>query len=72
MSKKFRLISALMMSSIMSFIISFVMTVVNVGMNAEVVGAWLRSWGLGLLVAFPLAYLLPPVIQGFLKGRGLE
>ena len=47
----------------MSFCMSLVMTIVNVGFVNYFFMAWLRSWMIGFLVALPLAFILPPLIQ---------
>lgn len=72
MSVKFRVISALCMSFCMSLLMSFIMAVINVGVGSLLVSAWIRGWGIGFIVALPLAYILPPFIQKLLRNRGLK
>ena len=72
MSIKFRLISSLCTSFLMSMSISFVMTLVNVGVRFPFLSAWIRGWAIGFMVAFPLALILPPNIQQFLRNKGLK
>ena len=51
------------MALLMSFFMSFVMTAANAGFVDRFFMLWMRSWAIGFIVAFPLTFVLPPMIQ---------
>lgn len=58
-----KIINAVLIALIMSMCMSLVMTVINVGLNGHFFPIWLRNWGVGFSIAFPLSLFLPPAVQ---------
>ena len=56
------LVMGLCMATGMSFFMSLFMTLVNAGLHEKFLGMWIRSWGLGLIVAIPTSLILPKFI----------
>ena len=56
------LVMGLCMAIGMSFFMSLFMTLVNVGLHEKFLGIWMRSLGLGLIVAIPTSLILPKFI----------
>lgn len=61
--KNFNLLFSASVSFVMALFMSGIMTMVNVGMVDYFFLAWGKSFVVGYLVAFPLAYLLIPRIR---------
>ncbi|HLM59478.1 MAG TPA: DUF2798 domain-containing protein [Pyrinomonadaceae bacterium] len=52
----------------MSFAMSFALTWINLGLEADFIGQWLRSFGISFLVALPISWFVVPRIQKFYDG----
>ena len=63
MSRKRIVFTSFCMALLMSFFMSFVMTAANAGFVDRFLMIWMRSWAIGFIVALPLAFILPPMIQ---------
>ena len=72
LSIKFRVLSAFFTALCMSMCMAFIMAFINVGASQALVFAWLKGWGIGLCVTFPLSYFLPPWIQKALRRLGFK
>ena len=59
----FSFFTALLMSGIMSLSIS----VLNLGLIEDLVSIWLRSWGFSFAVAFPLVFIVSPMVTLLVK-----
>ena len=53
---------SLVMGLCMATGMSLFMTLVNAGLHEKFLGMWIRSWGLGLIVAIPTSLILPKFI----------
>lgn len=67
MSKKIKILSALIMAIIMSGVLSAIMPFINWGVSNIFLIEWLKGWGITSVLAFPLSYFLPDIILNFLK-----
>lgn len=56
-------------SFFMSFLMSLIMCIINLGTGSLFWHAWPKSFAIALLVAFPLSYFLPPLVQKMMKGK---
>ena len=54
-------LSILFIAAGMSLLMSAAMLLLNVGMTADFLWLWLKSWAVSTLVAFPAALLIVPV-----------
>ena len=60
---KRRIAFALTMAVMTTGIISFVIIAVNLGFSARFPAQWLRSWGVGYLIAAPAILMVGPRVQ---------
>lgn len=67
MSKKIKILSALIMAIIMSGVLSAIMPFINWGVSNIFLIEWLKGWAITSVLAFPLSYFLPDIILNFLK-----
>lgn len=51
------------MALAMSFCMSFIMTWVNTGLEGNFSFRWMRAFGIGVMVAFPVSLAMTPVAQ---------
>lgn len=72
MSQKQRIVQSIGMALIMSCCMSFVMAVKNMGFPPNFIAMWLPNALIGFLVAIPLSFFLPPVIQKWTKKLGID
>ena len=63
----YNLVFSFSVAILMSFLMSFCLTAINIGFPVHFFPAWLRSWGIGFLVAFPVSLLIIPAIRRFLE-----
>lgn len=61
--RKKRLLSSFLMALIMSFAMSLLMGLVINGFGPFYALGWLRSWGIGFAVGFPVSFFLPTQIN---------
>jgi hypothetical protein len=54
---------ALMMGIVTTGIVSFVLIAVNLGFSEKFARIWLRSWGVGYVLAIPAILLIGPRVQ---------
>ncbi len=52
---------ALLMALAMSFCMSFIMTWVNTGLEGNFPFRWMRAFGVGVTVAFPVSVAMTPI-----------
>ncbi len=62
------LFSAFLMAIILPFFMTLVVSLVNLGFSDHLLGAWMRTWGIAALAAFPLILIFQPLIKR-LVGR---
>ena len=62
------LVSALIMASVLPFFMTLVVSLVNLGFSERLFSAWMRTWGIASLAAFPLILVFQPLIKR-LVGR---
>lgn len=65
--KVYGIIFGFSVSVVMSTAMSFVLVILNVGFVEDFMIVWIKSAGLGFLVAFPVASISIPLIQRLLK-----
>ncbi|MCP4804935.1 MAG: DUF2798 domain-containing protein [Proteobacteria bacterium] len=68
MTRKQRLLFAIVMSLGMTFIMSFVMAALNVGFVEHFAFIWLKAFGVGFLVALPATMLVAPLSQHVVRA----
>ncbi len=69
LDKKFApLITALLMAVVLPFFMTLAVSLANIGLTDRLVGAWMRTWAIASLAAFPLILALSPLIRR-LVGR---
>lgn len=56
-------IFATIMSVAMGFFMSFFLTWINTGLAGGFFIRWMKSFGIGVLVAFPISLIVAPVAQ---------
>ena len=61
-------LNALLMAFILPFFMTLVVSVVNLGFSERLVAAWMRTWLIASVAAFPLIVVLSPPIKR-LVGR---
>lgn len=64
--KVYGIIFGFSVSVVMSTVMSFVLVILNVGFVEDFMIVWIKSAGLGFLVAFPVAFISIPLIQRLL------
>jgi Protein of unknown function (DUF2798). len=57
------LINAILMAIILPFFMTLVVSVANIGLTDRLFGAWMRTWAIASVVAFPLILILAPLIK---------
>lgn len=57
---------ALLMGVVTTGLISFAVLALNLGIQANFVSAWLRSWALAYLIVIPAILLIGPRVQAFI------
>ena len=63
-SRKFyNLIFSTVIAILMTFFMSFALTAVNIGFPSYFIEAWLKSFGLGFVVALPVSLLVIPFVR---------
>jgi uncharacterized protein HemY len=65
MEKKVHLYFSLLMSIFMVAVMSFVVSAVNIGFNEHLIAAWLTSFAIAWVVAFPIIFFFAPMIKKF-------
>lgn len=65
-SKVYGIIYGLSVSLVMSFSMSFALLLLNVGFIDGFFLTWMKSAGIGLMIAFPIASVTIPLIQKLL------
>jgi hypothetical protein len=64
MDKRFApLINAVLMAIILPFFMTLVVSVVNIGFTDRLFGAWMRTWAIASVAAFPLILIFAPLIK---------
>ncbi len=58
---------ALLMGAFTTGIVSFTLIALNLGFSPQFLTIWLRSWGIGYLVAIPAILFVGPKIQSFVS-----
>lgn len=58
---------AMLMSVVTTGMISFALIAVNLGFSEHFARIWLRSWGVGYVLAIPAILLIGPRIQGLVE-----
>jgi len=48
---------------LMSFLMSLAITFVNLGMVEDFTLKWMRAWGYGFLVGYPVASIVIPIVR---------
>lgn len=62
--KKFAgILNAILMAVILPFFMTFVVVLVNTGLSGHFFAAWMRTWAIAAIAAFPLILLLSPLIR---------
>ena len=64
--KVYGIIFGFSVSVVMSTVMSFVLVILNVGFVEDFMIVWIKSAGLGFLVAFPVDFISIPLIQRLL------
>ena len=54
---------ATIMAVAMGGLMSFFLTWINTGMDSAFVMRWMRSFGIGTMVAFPVSIMIAPIAQ---------
>ncbi len=68
-NKKYqRVLFSFFMALLMSGIMSFSISVLNIGLIEGLVLIWLKSWGFSFVVAFPVVFIIAPIVT-ILVGR---
>jgi hypothetical protein len=57
------MLSAILMAIILPFFMTLVVSLVNLGFTERLLGAWMRTWGIASLAAFPLILVFQPLIK---------
>lgn len=57
---------ALLMGVVTTGLISFAVLALNLGIQANLVSVWLRSWALAYLIVIPAILLIGPRVQAFI------
>jgi hypothetical protein len=57
------LVSALLMALILPFFMTLFISLVNLGLSPRLFAAWMRTWALAALAAFPLILAFQPLIR---------
>ena len=52
-----------LLSAIMSSVVSFIATVKVMGFSSVLLGHWLQNWGLSWIVAFPVVFVVLPLVR---------
>lgn len=60
---KHKIAFALLMGATTTGLVSFTLIAVNAGFSAAFLKIWLRSWGIGYVVAIPAILIIGPKIQ---------
>ena len=59
-----RIIFPVLMGGIITLFLTALVTVVNVGVPADFLGRWMKSWALAWPVAAVIAYVSMPFVRG--------
>ena len=62
-NKKAKILFGILMAGMMALAMSFVMVWINVGLNSNFFAIWMKSFGLGFLVAVPTSIIAAPIAQ---------
>jgi len=62
-NKKSKILFGIFMAGMMALAMSFVMVWINVGMNSHFFFIWMKSFGLGFIVAVPTSIITAPIAQ---------
>jgi hypothetical protein len=62
------ILAALLMAIILPFFMTFFVSLVNLGFTPRLVAAWMRTWMIATIAAFPLILAFQPLIKRFV-GR---
>jgi hypothetical protein len=57
------LLNALLMAIILPFFMTFVVSAINIGFADRLIGAWMKTWLIASVAAFPLIVILAPLIK---------
>jgi hypothetical protein len=57
------LVNALLMAIVLPFFMTFVVSLVNIGFTDRLVVAWMKTWAIASVAAFPLILILAPLIK---------
>jgi hypothetical protein len=57
------LVNALLMAIVLPFFMTFVVSLVNLGFTDRLVAAWMKTWAIASVAAFPLILILAPLIK---------
>jgi hypothetical protein len=57
------LVNALFMAIVLPFFMTFVVSLVNIGFTDRLVAAWMKTWAIASVAAFPLILILAPLIK---------
>jgi hypothetical protein len=69
MEKKVHLYFSIVMSIFMVFFMSFVVTFANIGFSDYLISAWLKSFVIAWIVAFPLIYFFAPIFKKMIMKK---
>ena len=53
----------LFLSIMMSAIVSFIATLKVMGFSSDLLGHWLQAWGISWIVAFPILFVVLPLVR---------
>jgi len=59
----FNVIFSSLIALIMSFCMSFFMLLINIGFSKIFFNAWMKSFGLGFIIALPISIIFIPIIR---------
>ncbi len=65
--KYYNFVFSTLIAFLMSLFMSFVLTAVNIGFRSYFMVAWLRSFGLGFVVALPTSLLVIPLVRRMIE-----
>jgi hypothetical protein len=57
------LINAILMAIVLPFFMTLVVSLANIGFTERLVGAWMKTWAIAAVAAFPLILILAPLIK---------
>ncbi|MFA6508059.1 MAG: DUF2798 domain-containing protein [Treponemataceae bacterium] len=56
-------LNALIMAIVLPFFMTLVISIINIGFTDRLLNAWMKTWGIASIAAFPLILILSPPIK---------